>query len=85
MIEGPVFTMGAGLVPAEAAQNASFKEDRKGFLGKNWEKGELIEGRGECLNYIRNLYELLETTILADARQWILGDEGPRLADIHGK
>jgi hypothetical protein len=85
MIEGPVFERAAGLVPVEAAQNPTFKKDRQGMLGRTWEKEELEEGRGECLNYIRNIFDFLETTILADGREWVLGGEGPKLADIEGE
>lgn len=38
--------------------------------------------RPEALNEIGNAMELLETTLLADGRDWILGTEGPSLADI---
>ncbi|KAF2822895.1 hypothetical protein CC86DRAFT_299529 [Ophiobolus disseminans] len=82
MIEGPVFAIAGGLVPVDVAQDPTFKKDRQGMLGRTWEKEELEEGRGECLNYVRNLYDFFETTILANGREWVLGGEGPRLADI---
>jgi hypothetical protein len=85
MIEGPVFSMAAGLVPVDVAQNPTFKKDRQGMLGKTWDREELEEGRGESLNYIRNMFDMLETTIFADGRKWVLGGEGPKLADIEGK
>jgi hypothetical protein len=84
MIEGPVFGMAAGLVPVDVAQDPTFKEDRKGMLGKTWEREELEEGRGECLNFVRDLFGFLERTVFEDGRDWILGGEGPRLADIEG-
>ncbi|KAH7081390.1 hypothetical protein BKA63DRAFT_207414 [Paraphoma chrysanthemicola] len=84
MIEGPVFAQAAGLVPVDVAQNPTFLKDRQGMLGRNWSKQELEEGRGECLTYIRNLFDLFETSILADGREWMLGSEGPKLADIEG-
>lgn len=85
IIEGPVFAIAAGLVPVDAAQDPTVKKDRQGMLGRTWDREELEEGRGECLNYIRNLYNFFETTILADGREWVLGGEGPRLADIEGE
>jgi glutathione S-transferase len=85
MIEGPVFSMAAGLVPVDVAQNPTFKKDRQGMLGKTWERKELEEGRGESLNYIRNMFEMLETTIFADGREWVLGGDAPKLADIEGE
>jgi hypothetical protein len=85
MIEGPVFAQAAGLVPVDVAQDPKFLKDRQGMLGRTWSREELDEGRGECLTYIKNLYDLFETTILADGREWILGSEGPKLADIEGE
>jgi hypothetical protein len=85
MIEGPVFEMAAGLVPVEMAQDPTFNKDRQGMLNRNWSREELEDGRGECLNYIRNLFDFYETTILDDGRDWILGNEGPKLADIEGE
>lgn len=40
--------------------------------------------RPEALVEIRSSFELLETTLLADGREWILKTEGPSLADIEG-
>jgi glutathione S-transferase len=85
MIEGPVFAQAAGLVPVDVAQDPKVLKDRQGMLGRTWSREELDEGRGECLTYIKNLYDLVETTILADGREWILGSEGPKLADIEGE
>jgi hypothetical protein len=85
MIEGPVFERAGGLVPVDVALDPTFNKDRQGMLGRSWSREELEEGRGECLNYIRNLFDLFETTILEDGRDWILGSEGPKLADIEGE
>jgi glutathione S-transferase len=85
IVEGPVFEIAAGLVPVEMAQDPAFNKDRQGLLNRNWSRQELEEGKGECLNYIRNLYAFYETTILEDGRDWILGNEGPKLADIEGE
>jgi hypothetical protein len=85
MIEGPVFQKTAGLVPADVVKDPTFVKDRQGMLGRTWSREELDEGRGDCLNYIRNLFDLFETTILEDGRDWILGGEGPKLAEIEGK
>ncbi|KAK7192040.1 hypothetical protein DPSP01_003907 [Paraphaeosphaeria sporulosa] len=82
MVEGPVFQQTAGLVPSAFLKDPSFAKDRKGFLGRNWTPDELDEGRPESLVFVRNLFDLLETTILADGRNWVLGTERPSLADI---
>jgi hypothetical protein len=85
IIEGPVFSMAGGLVPVEVAQDPKFKNDRQGMMGRTWSREELDEGRGECLNYVRNLFGFFESTIFEDGRKWVLGGEGPKLADIEGK
>lgn len=85
MVEGPVFGMAAGLVPVDVAADPTFLADRQGMLGRSWSKEELEEGRGECLNYVRGLFDLFETTVLADGREWVLGSHGPKLADIEGE
>lgn len=85
MIEGPVFSMAAGLIDVDVAQDPTFNKDRQGMLGRSWSKEELEKGRGECLNYVRNLFHLLEG-VLGDGRSWVLGNgEGPGLADVHGE
>lgn len=85
MIEGPVFSMAAGLVPVDMAQDPTFLKDRQGMLGRTWSREELEGGRGECMNYIRNLFTFYETTIFEDGRKWVLGGDGPKLADIEGE
>ena len=85
MIEGPVFSMVAGLVPVEVAAEPTFNKDRQGMMGREWSKEELEDGRGECLNYVRNMFSFFEGTIFEDGREWVLGSEGPMLADIEGE
>jgi hypothetical protein len=85
MVEGPVFAMAAGLVPVEFVQDPTFKKDRRGMLGKTWEREELEEGRAESLNYVRGMCAMLEETILKDGRDWVLGARGPGMADIEGE
>lgn len=85
MVEGPVFKETAGLVPSARLKDPTFAKDRKGFLGRDWTPDELDEGRPESLVFVRNMFDMLETTILADGRQWILGGERPSLADIQGE
>ncbi|KAF2646265.1 glutathione S-transferase [Massarina eburnea CBS 473.64] len=82
MVEGPVFSMATGLVPAQMMNDAKVMEDRKGFCGRDWTRESLEQGRPECLVYVRNLFDFLETTILADGRKWILNSAKPSLADI---
>jgi hypothetical protein len=82
IIEGPVFTMAAGLMPV---QEEMFRKDRRGFLGRNWGKEELDEGRGNCLAYMRGMFKFFEETVMSDGREWVLGGERVSLADIEGE
>ncbi|KAL6710513.1 hypothetical protein ACN47E_008561 [Coniothyrium glycines] len=83
LIEGPVFAIATGLIPVEIATESTFNDDRKGFLGRNWTKEELEEGRGECLAYVKGLFSFLEETILQDGRDWILKGNGPSIAEVN--
>lgn len=85
MIESGVFGQAAGLVPVEVVEDPTFNKDRQGFLGRNWSRKELEEGRGETLVFLRNLYGLFEETVLSDGRKYVLGGERPSLADIEGE
>lgn len=85
MVEGPVFQQTAGLVPSAFLKDPKFAEDRKGFLGRNWTAEEMDDGRAECVLFVRNLFDLLESTILDDGRQWVLGTAKPSLADLQGE
>lgn len=85
MVEGPVFQEAAGLVPSAFLKDAAFAKDRKGFLGRNWTAEEMDQGRPECLVFISNLFNLLETTILVDGRDWVHETEDPALADLQGE
>ncbi|KAF2134786.1 hypothetical protein P153DRAFT_329485 [Dothidotthia symphoricarpi CBS 119687] len=82
MVEGPIFSVTAGLLPLDALADEAVVKDRKGFLGRQWTREEVREGRGESLAYVRGLFGLLEETLLADGREWVLRGEGPRLADV---
>jgi len=84
MIEGPVFATAAGLVPTKFVGDPTFVYDRKGFCGREWTAEALDEGRPECLAYVRNMFDIFETTVLSDGRDWVLNTPKPSLADIEG-
>lgn len=84
-IEGPVFGIAAGLVPVDIATEATFHNDRKGFLGREWTKEELEDGRADCLSYVQSMFEFFEDTVLQDGRHWVLNSDGPKIADINGE
>ncbi|OCK79439.1 glutathione S-transferase [Lepidopterella palustris CBS 459.81] len=83
-VEAPVFSRAASLIPTTlpAMNDPKFTKDREGFSGRPWSKEVLERGRPESIAYIRNCFDLLETTLLADGRDWILKTDKPSLADI---
>lgn len=86
-VDSGVFTRAATLIPSDlpAMKDPKFLKDREGFSGRPWKKEALDRARPEALAHIRNCFALLETTLLADGRDWVLQTEKPSLADIEGK
>ncbi|KAB2571259.1 hypothetical protein BFW01_g12678 [Lasiodiplodia theobromae] len=79
-----VFARAATLIPPDtpALQDPKFAKDREEFSGRSWSKEAMIRARPESLVYIRDAFALLEETLLADGREWILKTSTPSLADI---
>ncbi|KAJ4988922.1 glutathione S-transferase [Stagonosporopsis vannaccii] len=64
-------------------QNKTFLDDRQKLMGGRRMTAENMQaGRPEGLQNMRQAFELMENTFLADGRQWILGTEKPTVADI---
>ena len=64
-------------------QNKAFLDDRQKLMGGIRMTAEIMQaGRPEGLQNMRQAFELMENTFLADGRQWILGTERPTVADI---
>lgn len=57
----------------------------EGLTGKPWSVEAMERARPEHLTYIRGCFEFLETTLLADGREWVLKTDRPSLADIEGE
>ncbi|KAI7786879.1 glutathione S-transferase [Diaporthe eres] len=84
-VDGGVFAWAASLLPRELPifKDPNFLKDRADFMGgRNMLAPKSPTAKPEALNDIRNVFELLETTLLADGRDWVLKTEGPSLADI---
>ncbi|CZS87864.1 uncharacterized protein RCO7_00846 [Rhynchosporium graminicola] len=79
-----LFSRAAALIPKEMPllRDERFRRDREDFTGRSWEPEAVERGRAEALVEIRSAFELLETTFLADGREWIAGGEKPGMADI---
>lgn len=84
-IDAGVFMWAAYILPRDLPifKDPNFLKDRADFLN---DSGALSQtspaAKYEALNDIRNALELLETTLLADGRDWILKTDSPSLADI---
>ncbi|KAL8987840.1 MAG: hypothetical protein Q9177_003003 [Variospora cf. flavescens] len=80
-----VFPRAAQLIPPAMPllNDPKFVQDRKDMTGRSWAKPAIAEGRPEALAHMREFFQLLESTILADGRDWVLNTEKPTLADIH--
>ncbi|KAL9006031.1 MAG: hypothetical protein Q9188_001209 [Gyalolechia gomerana] len=84
-INGGVFNRAAQLIPPEMPllNDPKWVKDREDYTGRSWAKSDISKTRPEALAHMREFFELLESTILADDRHWILNTEKPTLADIH--
>lgn len=84
-VDGGVFAWAASLLPRELPifKDPNFLKDRADFMsGRNILGKPSPTAKPEALNDIRNAFEFLETTLLADGRDWVLKTAGPSLADI---
>ncbi|TGO36249.1 hypothetical protein BHYA_0131g00270 [Botrytis hyacinthi] len=79
-----LFLRAAQLLPLDLPLlgDKKFTSDREEYTGKSWERGSLEKGRPEALAAFKGAFEVLESGFLGDGRDWILGSEGPTLADI---
>ncbi|KIX94058.1 uncharacterized protein Z520_10084 [Fonsecaea multimorphosa CBS 102226] len=86
LIDGGPFWRTAGLIPptAEVMHDKAWLQDRANMSGRNFDMQTLGSGRAEALSHARMYFNLMETELLADGRQYLLDTPGPTLADIHG-
>jgi glutathione S-transferase len=85
--DGGIFANTVKLMPYWEAsgvlQNKVFLDDRQKLSGGRRMTAQAMEmGRPDALQHMRQAFELMETTFLADGRKWILNSEGPTVADI---
>jgi len=86
-IESGIFVRAAQLIPTSMPllNDPKFTKDREEYSGRSWSKEQIALNRPEAVAAIRTGFKFLESTLLADGRQWILKTEEPTLADIEGK
>ncbi len=63
-------------------KDPKFNRDRADYMGVRRTKEEAAALRPEAVHELQRAMRLLETTLLADGRDWLLKTEGPTLADI---
>ena len=87
MVESGIFGRAGLLIPPSMplVRDPKFAKDRAEYMGKALTRDDVRSMRPEALAEVRDGFEFLETTLLADGRDWILKTETPRLADIEGK
>ncbi len=85
--EANVFGRASQLIPTSMPllNDPKFTKDREDYSGRSWSKEKIAANRPEALAAIRSAFNVLETTLLADGRKWLLKTDQPKLADIEGK
>ncbi|POR38634.1 Uncharacterized protein TPAR_01151 [Tolypocladium paradoxum] len=83
-VDSGVFSTAMALLPTDLPllRDPAFQKDRSDFTGVKFSAEGLQRARPELLREFAGVFELLETTLLADGRDWVLKTEGPGLADI---
>ena len=85
-VEAGVFARGAQMIPSDGplAKDKVFQKDREDFSGRPYSKEAVDRNRPDAVVAMKSVFKLLETTFLADGRQWLLNSTKPTLADIEG-
>lgn len=83
-VDNGLFARAAQLIPSNMPllKDPIFTKDREDYTGRSWSKENVEKMRPEALVEVKSAFEFLETTLLADGREWILKTSGPSLADI---
>lgn len=85
-VEAGIFNRASQLIPSSMPllNDSKFTKDREQLSGRSWSKEKIEENRPEALAHIRSAFTFLETTLLADGRDWVLKTDKPSLSDIEG-
>lgn len=84
IIDGGIFSKAVQLLPTDLPllNDPAYYKDRGDFMGANLSKEAMQRARPEAVMEFTSAFSLLETTLLADGRNWILKTDEPSLADI---
>lgn len=85
-IDAGIFARASQLIPTSMPllNDSRFTKDREDFSGRSWDKNQMEAMRPEAIAHINGGFAFLETTLLADGREWILKTGRPSLSDIEG-
>ncbi|KAM5504186.1 hypothetical protein McaMca56_000554 [Microsporum canis] len=84
--DGGLFLNAVLLMPLglPTLRDPAFLKDRASFFtGLSWKVEDMPSLRGEALVQVKRAFGFLESTLLADGREWLRKTEKPTLADIH--
>ncbi|CAI4215162.1 unnamed protein product [Parascedosporium putredinis] len=83
-IDGGIFGYCFQALPTDLPllRDPVYYKDRADFMGFKVSKESMTKDRADALKELRGAFDLLEHTLLADGRDWVLGTGSPRLADI---
>ncbi|KAF2106450.1 hypothetical protein BDV96DRAFT_590965 [Lophiotrema nucula] len=86
-IDGGLFANAVKLIPywtsKSLLKDKAFLDDRQQLMGGvRFTPEERERNRPDGLTHIRQAFEVLENTWLADGRKWILGGDAPSVVDI---
>lgn len=83
-IDGGIFNRAFQLLPADlpVLRDPAYYKDRGEFIGRSLTRESLGEGRPEAIVEMKSAFDFLEGSLLADGREWVLGADGPQVADI---
>jgi glutathione S-transferase len=86
-IEAGVFVRGSQLIPSDTplVKDEKFQKDREDFSGRKWTPEAIDANRPEALAAMKSAFSFMETTLLADGRDWVLKTKQPSLSDIEGE
>lgn len=81
-----VFKPAADAIPSvlPLCQDPAFIKDRTELWGRDWDPRASDKLRPAGLANLQANFDFLEE-MFGDEREWILGGQGPKLADIHGE
>ena len=81
-----VFASAAAAIPSERdlCKDPQLQKDREELWGPPWTNKEQDRLKPAGLSTLVEHFDFLEQ-LLGDGRQWLLGNDGPQLVDVHGK